>query len=57
METLVANQVTIRLCDTDGKNFYLAKADPSAPTDDQEESKEEQEPAKPITVPITVVFN
>lgn len=57
METLVANQVTIRLSDTDGKNFYLAKADPSAPADDQEESKEEQEPAKPISVPITVVFN
>ena len=54
METLVGNQVSLRLCDTDGKNFYLSQQSTNSGTS-AEESKEET--PKPIKVPITVIFN
>jgi len=59
-ETLVPNQVALRLCDTDSRNYYLAKAKTGtdARGEAEEETKGEEEPAaKPISVPITVVFN
>ena len=29
LETIVGNQITIRLCDTDGKNYYLGQKETS----------------------------
>ena len=53
METLVGNQIRVRLCDTDGKNYYISQQ-----TTVEEEHKDgEPRQAKPISVPITVVFN
>ena len=61
METLTGNQVSIRLCDTDGKNYYLG-SQVSAPEERKHQQPEERketepEPSKPIQVPITVIFN
>ena len=54
METLVGNQIRVRLCDTDGKNYYISQQTAGA----EEEHKDgEPRQAKPISVPITVVFN
>jgi len=61
LETLVGNAISLRLCDTDGKNYYLSQVNESknkSTTQEFEETKEgeESEPEK-INVPVTVLFN
>lgn len=55
--TLVENPISIRLCDTDGKNYYLGSASKSGGREEQEEERKEGEAVKPIQVPVTVIFN